>query len=152
MVNATSPDLSTFKAHGHKLIAYHGTADWLVPPQGSIDYYKTVLDAQAAPAVSHNQTGEQETETFFRLFLVPGMAHCGGGPGLNAGDFLQSLERWVEKGIEPVQIPGRRVEKDTTVMTRPLCPYPQTACFNGAGDGSDAASFTCADPNRKGAN
>lgn len=152
MVNATNPDLSTFMAHGHKLIAYHGTADWLVPPQGSIDYYKTVLDAQAAPAALHNQSKEEETETFFRLFMVPGMAHCSGGPGLNTGDFLQSLERWVEKGIEPAQIPARRVEEGTTVVTRPLCPYPQTARFNGTGDGNDAASFTCAGPGRKGAN
>jgi feruloyl esterase len=151
-VNATSPDLSTFKAHGHKLIAYHGTADWLVPPQGSIDYYRTVLDAQAAPAALDKQSKEEETETFFRLFMVPGMAHCSGGPGLNTGDFLQSLELWVEKGIAPAQIPARRVEKDTTVMTRPLCPYPQTARFNGTGDGKDAANFTCADPGPKGGN
>jgi feruloyl esterase len=148
MLNATSPDLSAFKARGHKLIAYHGTADWLVPPQGSIDYYKNVLDAQAAPAASHSQSREQETQTFFRLFLVPGMAHCGGGPGLNTGDFSQPLELWVEKGIAPVEIPARRIEQDTTVIARPLCPYPQTAHYNGTGEVKDAASFSCAE--RKG--
>jgi feruloyl esterase len=152
MVNATSPDLSTFKAHGHKLIAYHGTADWLVPPQGSIDYYKDVLEAQAAPAASHNQSREQETQTFFRLFLVPGMAHCSGGPGLNTGDFSQPLELWVEKGIRPVEIPARRIEQDTIVITRPLCPYPQTVRNNGTGGGKDTASFSCADPGRIGGN
>ena len=148
MVNATSPDLSTFKAHGHKLIAYHGTADWLVPPQGSIDYYKSVLEAQAGDAASHNQSEEMETQTFFRLFLVPGMAHCGGGPGLNTGDFSGPLELWVEKGIAPETVPARRVEKDATVMTRPLCPYPETARFHGSGDEKDAASFSCADTSR----
>lgn len=152
VVNATSPDLGTFKAHGHKLIAYHGTADWLVPPQGSIDYYRSVLGAQAAPAASHDRSEQQETETFFRLFMVPGMAHCSGGPGLNSADFLRPLELWVEKGVPPAQIPARRVEKAATVMTRPLCPYPQTARSNGSGDVTEAASFSCVDPGRRGGN
>lgn len=151
-VNATDPDLSTFKAHGHKLIAFHGSADWLVPPQGAIDYYRTVVDAQANAAVSHHQSKEQETQTFFRLFMVPGMAHCSGGPGLNAADFLPSLELWVEKGIPPSEVPARRMEKDTAVMTRPLCPYPQVARYNGTGDVKDAASFTCASPGPKAGN
>jgi feruloyl esterase len=146
MLNATSADLSTFKAHGHKLIEFHGWADWLIPPQGSIDYYQSVLEAQAEAAASHHRSTEQETQTFYRLFMVPGMSHCGGGPGLNSLDLLPSLELWVEKGVAPEKSIAKRTDGGTTVMTRPICPYPQAARYSGNGDTKDAANFSCARP------
>jgi feruloyl esterase len=146
MINATNFDLSAFKAHGHKLLGYHGWADWLVPSQGSITNYRSVLDTQARAAASHNLSADQETQTFYRLFMVPGMAHCGGGPGLNSFDALSPLELWVEKGIAPEKIIASRIVGGTSVMNRPLCPYPQTARYKGAGDTNDAANFFCSNP------
>jgi feruloyl esterase len=148
-LNATNPDLSVFKAHGHKLILYHGWADWLVPPQESINYYRSVLDAQAGVASPQQTAGDGDTESFFRLFMVPGMAHCAGGPGLNGLDALPSLELWVEKGVAPEQMVAKRTDKGAVVMTRPVCPYPQTARYKGSGDPSHAASFSCAAPKRE---
>jgi feruloyl esterase len=147
-LNATNPDLSAFKAHGHKLILFHGWADWLVPPAESVNYYRAVLDAQASTAASHHESKEQETEAFFRFFLVPGMAHCAGGPGLNGLDALPSLELWVEKGVAPEEMVARRTEKDAVTMTRPVCPYPRIASYKGTGDASNAASFSCKNPGR----
>jgi feruloyl esterase len=79
MLNATNPDLSVFKAHEHKLLEFHGWADWLVPPEESIGYYRSVAEVQSNPAASHNRSQDEETQTFYRLFMVPGMAHCSGG-------------------------------------------------------------------------
>jgi feruloyl esterase len=146
MLNATNPDLSVFKAHEHKLLEFHGWADWLVPPEESIGYYRSVADVQSNPAASHNRSQDEETQTFYRLFMVPGMAHCSGGPGLNTLDPLPSLELWVENGIAPDKIIAARTDSGTTQMTRPLCPFPQTARYNGTGDTEDAGSFSCASP------
>ncbi|MGD0232423.1 MAG: tannase/feruloyl esterase family alpha/beta hydrolase [Syntrophorhabdales bacterium] len=143
-LNATSPDLSAFKAHGHKLIMYHGWADWLVPSGESINYYRSVADAQAGAAASHHQNQDQETQTFLRLFMVPGMSHCGGGPGLNGFEPLSALELWTEKGIAPDELIAWHEENKKILMTRPVCPFPQTARYNGTGDPSQAASFSCA--------
>jgi len=142
-VNATDPDLQTFKAHGHKLIVYHGWADVIVPSLESINYYTSVENAQAA---SHHRSPADETQQFYRLFMVPGMAHCGGGPGLNSIDPVEALEQWVEKGTAPKKIIAKRTVKGVTEMTRPVCPYPQAARYNGAGDSNDAANFTCVNP------
>jgi feruloyl esterase len=138
-VNATDPNLETFKAHGHKLIVYHGWADVIVPSLESINYYASVEDVQAR---SHHGKGE-EMKDFYRLFMVPGMAHCGGGPGLNSIDPVEPLELWVEKGIAPEMIVAKRTEKGVTVMTRPVCAYPLVAHYKGSGDVNDAANFTC---------
>ncbi len=146
-LNASSPDLSAFKARGHKLIMYHGWADWLVPSPESIIYYKSVANAQASAAERHHHSDDQETQTFLRLFMVPGMSHCGGGPGMNNIQPLSSLELWIEKGIAPEQlIAWRENENGKILMTRPVCPFPQTAHYNGTGDSNQAASFTCASP------
>ena len=148
-LNATNPDLGAFKARGHKLILFHGWADWLVPPQESINYYRSVLDAQESAAQGHHMDRDRETQTFFRLFMVPGMAHCAGGPGLNGLDALPSLELWVEKGAAPEEMVAKRTDKGATVMARPVCPYPLVARYKGTGNTSEAASFTCAAQARK---
>lgn len=144
IVNATDPNLQTFKAHGHKLIVYHGWADVVVPSLESINYYRSVEDAQAKEAAIHHRSKLAETERFYRLFMVPGMGHCGDGPGLNVIHPLDSIELWVEKGIAPKSIVAHRVENHETEMSRPVCPYPQPAHYNGVGDTNDAASFSCA--------
>ena len=83
------------------------------------------------------------TRDYFRLFLVPGLGHCSGGPGYNRLDPLTALERWVEDGIAPDTILGERVEDGEVVRTRPVCAYPDIAVWDGAGDPDDAASFAC---------
>jgi feruloyl esterase len=77
---------------------------------------------------------------FTRLFLVPGMAHCGGGPGLNTFDSIGALEQWREKGATPTQVTGFN---NTTLMTRPVCAYPQAAKYSGKGNVRDAANWSC---------
>jgi feruloyl esterase len=145
-VNATDPDLQTFKAHGHKLIVYHGWADVLVPSLESIRYYRSVENAQHKQAASGRLSAVEETQAFYRLFMIPGMAHCSGGPGLNSVDPLEALEQWVEKGIAPEKIIAKRTVKGVTEMTRPACPYPQVADYSGSGDTNDAANFMCTNP------
>jgi feruloyl esterase len=98
MVNATSPDLDTFRAHGHKLLIYHGWADWLVAPGETIDYYNAVAArAKADPANPIDQS--------VRLFMVPSMAHCSGGPGATHFDALSPVVDWVEHGVAPAPCP-----------------------------------------------
>jgi len=143
MLNATNPDLSIFQTHGHKLILFHGWADWLVPPQESINYYRSVADAEAGAAAKDHLSGETETEGFFRLFMVPGMAHCANGPGLTGIDPMPSLEAWVEHGVAPEEMVAHRTEKGATVMTRPVCAYPLVARYDGRGDVKEEKSFSC---------
>jgi len=78
-----------------------------------------------------------------RLFMVPGMAHCGGGEGTSTFDMLAAIEQWVENGKAPEQIPASRVADGQVVRTRPLCPYPQVAVYKGSGSTDEAASFVC---------
>jgi len=147
VVNAVNPDLSVFEARGHKLIVYHGWADWLVPPGEAINYREAVLarrkrDAgrKATPAAVR-----RETDRFYRLFMIPGMAHCGGGPGLNGFSGMDPLVKWVEQGIAPdsVVVSGK---PGGVAVQRPVCPYPQVARYRGSGEVNAAASFICADP------
>ena len=152
-LNATNPDLSKFKANGGKLLHYHGWLDQGVPPMTSIDYYESVIA---------NSKGLKNTQDFYRLFMVPGMNHCFGGPGPNIfgnilappplqsdaeNDIQKSLERWVEKGVAPDKIIATKYTDDdpkkSIVMTRPLCAYPQQARWTGKGSANDAANFVC---------
>jgi len=150
-LNATDPNLRLFKARGGKLIMYHGWNDAAIPPVNTIDYYNSVVAT----------VGSHGTEAFLRLFMVPGMQHCAGGPGPNsfgqlggstpAGpehNIFSALEQWVEKGIAPERITATKYVNDPNPaegikMTRPLCPYPQIAKYKGTGDTNDAANFAC---------
>ena len=87
--------------------------------------------------------GSQETQNFLRLFMAPGMGHCGGGPGPNTLDALSSLEQWVEKAKAPDQIIATHSTNGKADRARPLCPYPQTAKYKGTGDTGDPSNFTC---------
>jgi feruloyl esterase len=142
VINAMSTDLSAFKNAGGKLIQYHGLADPVVPPRDSIDYYERVQAAQSA------DKRVDATADFYRLFLVPGLYHCEGGPGPNVLDTQAALEAWVEQGTPPQTIAATKFHNDKpadgVAMSRPLCPYPQVAHYKGDGDPADAASFVCA--------
>jgi feruloyl esterase len=80
----------------------------------------------------------------YRLFMVPGMAHCGGGEGTSTFDMVAALERWVEEKRPPEQIPASKVRDGKVERTRPLCPFPQVAVYKGSGSTGEAASFVCA--------
>jgi feruloyl esterase len=140
-LNATSPDLSTFRAHGHKLIAYHGWSDPLIAPESSILYYNSVVADQKK---AHKQAS---VDDFYRLFLLPGVMHCNSGVGPDSFDPQSAIVQWVEQGIAPDQLIVSKPEPETgKTMQRPLCPYPQIAKYNGIGDTNDAKSFHCALP------
>jgi feruloyl esterase len=160
VLNATNPDLRSFRASGAKLIQYHGWGDAAIPATSSIEYYESVRTFLAKyPDPRTPNAGP--VQDFYRLFLVPGMAHCGGGDGPNRfgngnavsstepeHDIFSALVRWVEQGTAPDRIIGTgTVPGDaTTPLTRPLCPYPQAAQYRGSGDVNDAANFVCAAP------
>jgi feruloyl esterase len=86
------------------------------------------------------------TPEFFRLFMVPGMAHCGGGIGTDRHDSMTAMVDWVEKGQAPASMMGSRVVNNQVVRTRPLCPYPQVAHYAGQGSIDEAANFSCVKP------
>jgi hypothetical protein len=132
ILDATDPDLSRFNRRGGKLLMYFGWADPALNPQMGIDYYESVV-ARMGPA----------TPSFFRLFMVPGMFHCGGGVGCDHFDRLGPVIQWVEKGIAPDSIVASRISGGKADRTRPLCPYPQAEKYKGSGSIDDAASFVC---------
>ena len=150
-LNATNTDLKKFKDRGGKLILYHGWADAAIPPLSTVEYYQNVV----------SKMGAKDAGTFVRLFMVPGMQHCGGGPGPNifgqgavtGGDPMHdvdaAIQRWVEQGTAPEQIIATKFKgmapASGVARTRPLCKYPQIAKYNGSGSTDDAANFTCAD-------
>jgi feruloyl esterase len=138
-IDVTDPDLRAFKAHGGKLLIYHGWNDGgtggAISPVNSVNYYESVL-AKMGPG----------QDDWFRLFMVPGMAHCGGGPGPNQFAALHALEAWREQGKPPDQITAYRVTNNRVDMTRPLCHYPQVAVYKGSGSTNDAENFVCKAP------
>jgi feruloyl esterase len=141
LFNAVNPDLSQFKARGGKLIHYHGWADPDITPLNSINYYESVLKAQGGDV-----HGLRDTNTFYRLFMVPGMWHCAGGPGATSFDMLDPLDQWADKGVAPDKVIASRITNGKVERTRPLCPYPQEAQWKGTGSTDDAANFVCALP------
>jgi hypothetical protein len=153
VLNATDANLKPFASHGGKLILYHGWNDAGIPALNTINYYSSVV----------NTVGRQQTSTFVRLYMEPGVQHCAGGtgpdafgePGLPAppdphGNASLALEQWVEKGTAPNDIIAAKYEdmdpRKPPKMTRPLCPYPETAKYKGAGSPNDASNFTCSLP------
>jgi feruloyl esterase len=137
MLAATNPDLSAFAEAGGKLILWHGWLDFALSPYNTIDYYASVVETMRADTVAD----------FARLYMLPGVSHCAGGSGPDMFDPLAALERWVEAGEAPVEIiAAKRGPGGKPAMTRPLCPYPLVAEYDGAGDPNEAASFSCAGP------
>jgi feruloyl esterase len=135
-LNATNPDLSAFKTRGGKLIMWHGWADPALTALGSIKYFEQVQARDAA------------ARDYFRLFMMPGVLHCAGGPGPDTADWTTAIADWVENGKAPDQLIARKAPPAsgaaaTPSRTRPLCPYPQHAAYKGSGSTDDAANFAC---------
>jgi hypothetical protein len=135
VLDATNTDLTPFRQRGGKLLLYFGWADPQLNPRVALEYYQDVAAKVGA-----------STTDFARLFMVPGMFHCGGGVGTSTFDTATPLVDWVEKGAAPASIAAARVVGGKTVRTRPLCPWPEVAHYNGSGSIDDAANFTCARP------
>jgi hypothetical protein len=154
-LNSIDPNLTTFSKRGGKLIMYHGWNDPAIPAFNTINYFESVMKHMGWNANS-----------FLRLFMAPGMAHCAGGPGPNvfgqAGTVMtddpehniyRALEQWVEKGIAPDRVTATKYKDDRNPaqgvkMTRPLCAYPKVAKYKGSGDSNDAANFVCVLPGK----
>ena len=133
------------RQRGGKLLQYHGWNDNLIAPQNSIDYYESVVRFFGG-ARQDRAAALRDVQTFYRLYMAPGMGHCGGGPGPNAFDLQPALEQWVERGIAPEAVVATHSTNGVVDRSRPLCPYPQVAAYSGKGDTNDAANFTCGDP------
>jgi feruloyl esterase len=131
-IDAHTYDLSPFKKHGGKLLMYHGWADPAISPGNTVNFYNGVLEKMG-----------KKQDDWLRLFMVPGMQHCSGGPGTDQFNKMAVLERWREDGMAPAQILASHVTNGQVDMTRPLCPYPQVAVYKGSGSTIDAANFSC---------
>lgn len=140
LYNATSFDLRAFKARGGKMLMWHGLSDAAIIATSSIGYYEGVEKLMG---------GRAQTQDFFRLFLVPGVHHCGGGPGLTGFDALTLLENWVEQGQPPDRLIASRAANGVTERTRPIFPYPLLARYSGSGDPKQASSYVPSDPVRR---
>ena len=145
--DAMDPDLSAFIADGGKLITFHGTTDGLISYGNSVNYYESVVNTLGADMIKDS----------VKLYLVPGMDHCGGGEGAFIVDWLSALEQWAEHdetpgallGKHPANMPGMPgapPPRPGKAFTRPICPYPQDVRYKGSGDDTDAANFECTEP------
>ena len=132
-IDATSADLKKFVGRGGKLLIYHGWGDTNVPPRSSVNYYNALVET----------LGPAQVANAVRVYMVPGMGHCGGGEGPNVFDALAAIEEWREQGRPPAALLASQVTDGKIVRTRPLCPYPQIPRYAGSGSLDQAASFVC---------
>lgn len=137
LLATTEKDLTAYAARGGKLMLIHGWSDQFIGPRNTISYYQSVVE----------KMGAARTAGFVRLFMAPGMGHCGGGEGPNTFDRSAPVERWVERGTRPDQIIASRGAQGKVDRTRLLCPYPQVARYKGTGNTNHSGNFVCGDPN-----
>jgi feruloyl esterase len=137
LIDATDPNMKAFFAHKGKLLMYHGWSDQAIAPLNSVHYYESVVK---------NLGGEKKASDDIRLFMVPAMAHCGGGEGPNDFDRMTAIQSWVEQGKAPETMIASHSTKGVVDRTRPLCVYPKVAKYKGSGSSDDAANFTCTMP------
>lgn len=133
IVDAVDADLRTYRDSGGKLISYFGWADPDINPLTAISYHE---------AVAKRVSGD--VNDFYRLFMVPGMFHCAGGPGADSFDVMTPLINWVEGEQKPASISAQHMQKGEIKFSRLLCPYPQVARLQSGADPNDASSFRCA--------
>ncbi len=134
ILSAVNTDMRAFWERGGKMIQYHGWADQQAQPRNSPNFYQRVLDAAGNRA---------KVMDSYRLFMVPGMGHCGGGDGTSSFDMMSALEQWVEKGDAPDKIMAAHRVNGLADRTRPLCAYPAIARYKGEGSTDEAANFGC---------
>ena len=129
-------DLGSFSAKGGKMIVHHGNSDPVFSVHDSIQWYENLKNADPG------------ADGYVRLYTIAGQNHCGGGPSTSQFDLLNVLVDWVEndKAPGPVIAKASPVSSLTDVESRPLCPYPQYAKYNGSGDPKVASSFDCVAP------
>jgi feruloyl esterase len=135
VIGTDNPDLTAFRDRGGKAIVWHGWADQLISAEGTIDYYTRVQQKMGGP---------KKTAEFIRLFMAPGVGHCGGGAGPAPFGQLQALHAWVEDGKAPETLTASRLDQSGAVTrSRPLCAYPLVAKYKGSGSTDEAANFEC---------
>ena len=167
ILNSTNPNLQPFNARGGKLILYQGWADSAVAPENAVNYYNSVVALTRKAGHLDNLQALEATQSFFRLYMAPGMGHCGGGTGPNSfGGLVQppavpndpqhniflALREWVEKSVAPNRIVATKYvhnkPAEGVARTRPLCPYPEEAAWTGKGSTNHAANFVCRLPSK----
>ena len=132
VVDAVSTDLSAFDTSGGKLIMWTGWSDPAVTALGTVDYYEAV------------EAEDPNVRDYARLYMLPGVLHCTGGPGVSQVDWIEAIRLWVEEGRVPERLMAHKIDDgQNIVMTRPVCPYPQVAVYDGEGNSNDAGSFSC---------
>jgi hypothetical protein len=134
VIGTDNPDLMEFRNRGGKAIVWHGWADPLISAEGTIDYYERVQQQMGGP---------EKTSDFIRLFMAPGVSHCGGGTGPAPSGQQEALLAWVEEGKAPDALLATQRDRSGATRSRPLCPYPLVAKFKGTGSTDDAANFVC---------
>jgi feruloyl esterase len=135
-VNAMDPDIKKFAARGGKMMLHGGWNDAGVPPLEAVNYYNSVVKT----------IGAKTAMSAVRLYMVPGMGHCGGGEGTDHFDLFPALQQWVEQKQAPGELVAARIENGKEVRTRPLCTYPEIASYKGSGSRDDASNFVCKKP------
>jgi len=184
-INSTDPDLGSFKSRGGKLLMWHGWTDTTLEPRNTLNYYNSVvavtggglrlsalLDEDSDEDDDHERREHgsrrgsprenlENTRDFFRLFLAPGVNHCGGGSGPNSSfaytlanavdvldadhDILAALDRWVEHGVAPSRLIALHFTAGVADKTRPICAYPKIARYTGKGDPNQPSAWVCTD-------
>ena len=135
VLGTDNPDLTAFRDRGGKAIIWHGWADQLISAEGTIDYYQRVQEEMG---------GAKKTSEFARLYMAPGIGHCGGGAGPTPYGQLDALLAWVEDGKAPDTLPAaRRDQTGAITRSRALCQYPLVAKYKGSGSTDEAANFVC---------
>ena len=136
LLNATDTDLSAFKTAGGRLILWTGWSDAAIPATGTIRYYEGVA------------AGDDEVDDYLRMFMLPGVLHCGGGPGPDQVDWIAAIQRWVEENEAPERLVAMKMIQGEVDMRRPVCAWPAEAVYRGSGDPKREESFECEEPRR----